>query len=182
MTTITTFTTTTAARLRQEHRPLAHRVVGAGFDVRLHVGSERAARVVPGRDRLCVVVADRPDAGTPIATDLPTSATPSSCVVWCHDDGGVQVRASWAPPALLVCRDHTTMVPETPGQAGLVRMEAGDRLLVLSSAAYEAAAERMVHLLHSAPHRLLAVDADSILATVFADVPDAAGAVITRLG
>lgn len=175
-------TTITRTRLRHEPQPKSRHVVGAGFDVALHAGSQRAARVVPGRQRLCVVVADRPEAGTPIAIDLPTSATSSACVVWCHAGGGVQVRASWAPPALLVCRDSTTMVPETPGQAGLVRMEAGDRLLVLSSTAYEAAAERMVHLLHSAPHRLLAVDADSILATVFADVPDAAGAVITRLG
>lgn len=175
-------TTITSTRLRHEPRPQFRHVVGAGFDVALHVGSQRGARVVPGGERLCVVVADRPDAGTPIAMDLPTSARSSSCVVWCHADGGVQVRTSWAPPALLVCRDHTTMIPETPGQAGLVCMEAGDRLLVLSSAAYEAAAERMVHLLHSAPHRLLSVDADSILGTVFADVPHAGGAVITRLG
>lgn len=173
-------TTITRARTRLRHEP--RHVVGAGFDVAVHEGTSRAARVVPGRDRLCVAVADGSGGSSPVAMDLPVSATSSSCLVWCHADGSVQVRASWAPPALLVCRDRTTMVPETPGQPGLVTMHAGERLLVLSSAAYEAAAERMVHLLHSAPHQLLAVDADEILSVVFADVPDAGGAVITRLG
>jgi hypothetical protein len=61
-------------------------------------------------------------------------------------------------------------------------MAPGDRLLVLSSTAYEAAPERMVRLLHEEPARLLAADADDLLEGLFRDVPEAGGAVVTRLG
>ena len=53
---------------------------------------------------------------------------------------------------------------------------------VFSSSAYEAAPERMVRLLHEEPARLLAAEADDLLEGLFRDVPEAGGAVVTRLG
>ncbi len=174
-------TTTVPSRL--DHQPGPRHIVGAGFDIAVHEGAGRAARVIPGSARVCVVVADSvlTTAGAPVASDLAMTLGGSSCLVWGRADGSIQVRASWAPPALLVSAEHTLMVPETPGLPGLSVMAPGDRLLVLSASAYEAAPERMVRLLHEEPSRLLAADADDLLSALFRDVPEAGGAVITRL-
>jgi hypothetical protein len=163
---------------------LPRHITGAGFEVALHEGAGRSARVVPGSDRVCVVVADQAAAlaGSPVAFDLPVSGPSASCLVWCHANGALQVRASWSPPALLVSRERILMVPETPGTPGVSVMQPGDRLLVLSSTAFEAAPERMVRLLHEHPEQLIAANVDDILAGLFLDVPEAGGAVITRLG
>ncbi len=175
-------TTTVPTRIDHEQGP--RHVIGAGFDIAVHEGHGRSARVIPGSSRVCVVVADAgaQTAGVPVASDLGMTLGGSACLVWGRADGSVQVRASWAPPALLVSAERTLMVPETPGTPGLSVMAPGDRLLVLSVAAYEAAPERMVRLLHEEPARLLAADADDLLRTLFRDVPDAGGAVLTRLG
>lgn len=175
---------TTTIPVRISSYPAPRHVIGAGFDIALHEGAARAARVVPGASRVCVVVADggMSTAGSPVAFDLPVPGPSSSCQVWGHKDGSIQVRAAWAPPALLVSRTQVLMVPETPGSPGVCVMAPGDRLLVLSSSAYEAAPERMVRLLHEEPERLLAADADDLLEGLFRDVPEAGGAVVTRVG
>lgn len=190
------------------HHLEPRRIRSAGFEVVLHEGAARAARVVPGEHRMCVVVAD-PAGGTPAAEDFPMSLPTSSCTVWGHRDGSVQVRSSWAPPALLMRAadpgmahlphppqpghlpqpGHTAhaspeMVPQTPGSPGLVSMASGDRLLVLSSAAFEAAPQMVVRLLHTDAGRLLAAgpdELDEILHDLFAGSPDAGGALLTRL-
>ena len=82
----------------------------------------------------------------------------------------------------MTIQDPNQQQPETPGTPGVCVMAPGDRLLVLSSSAYEAAPERMVRLLHEEPARLLAADADDLLEGLFRDVPEAGGAVVTRLG
>jgi len=175
---------TTTITSRVDHGPASHHVLAAGFEIALHEGAGRAARAVPGAQRICVVVADAvlATAGVPVASDLAMTPGGSSCLVWGRHDGSIQVRASWAPPALLVSAERTVMVPETPGTPGLVSMRPGDRLLVLSSSAYEAAPERLVRLLHEEPSRLVAADVDDLLKALFMDVPEAGGAVITRLG
>ena len=73
-------------------------------------------------------------------------------------------------------RHEASAVPD------VVLNRAMPRLLVLSSSAYEAAPERMVRLLHEEPARLLAAEADDLLEGLFRDVPEAGGAVITRIG
>src|SRR6187200_2209466 len=168
---------TTTIPVHISRYPAPRHVLGAGFDIALHEG-------VAGAKRVCVVVADgaMSTAGSPVAFDLPVAGPSSSCQVWGHEDGAIQVRAAWAPPALLVSRSRVLMVPETPGTPGLCVMAPGDRLLVLSSSAYEAAPERMVRLLHEEPARLLAAEADDLLEGLFRDVPEAGGAVVTRLG
>jgi len=174
-------TTTVPSRLDHQQGP--RRILGAGFEIVLHEGDRRAARVVPGSQRVCVTVADAVlgAAGTPLAHDLAGTPGGSSCLCWGRADGSIQVRASWAPPALLVSRQRILMVPETPGAPGLSVMAPGDRLLMLSSSAYEAAPERMVRLLHEEPAHLLAADAHGLLRVLFRDVPQAGGAVVTRL-
>lgn len=175
-------TTIVPSRIAHEQGP--RHIVGAGFDIAVHEGRRRAARVVPGTERVCVVVTDSvlTAAGAPVASDLPMTLGGSSCLVWGRADGSIQVRASWAPPALLVSPQRTLMVPETPGTPGMSVMAPGDRLLVLSVSAYESAPERMVRLLHDKPGRLLAADADDLLGTLLRDVPEAGGVVVTRLG
>lgn len=173
-------TTTATTRTRPERAP--RHVTAAGFHVALHEGHARSARAVPGDGRLCVVVADAGgSAGSPVAMDLPVSLVTSSTLVWCHRDGSVQVRASWAPPALLVRPGRTMMVPETPGLPGTALLEPGDRLLVLSSSAFEAALESVVRLLHAPPGRLLAADPVELLHDLLGDARGAGGAVVTRL-
>ncbi len=174
----------TAIITRRVHLDRApHPVSAAGFEVVLHAGLARGARAIPGDGRLCVVVADAGSvSGAPVATDLPLPVPSSSTVVWCHADGTIQVRASWAPPALLVRPDRTVMIPETPGLPGAALLEPGERLLVLSSSAFEAAPRGVVRLLHATPGRLLGADPADLLDALFREAPDAGGAVITRLG
>jgi len=170
-------TTTLASHLL--HRE-PRRVSAAGFTVVVHEGAARAARAVPGEGRVCVLVAD-PSVASPMATDLPGAFPSSSTSVWCHADGSIRVRATWAPPALLVRAGRTLMVPETPGSPGTAWLARGERLLVLSSAAFEAVPEAMVRLLHEGPERLLAADPVDLLDEIFRDAPDGGGAVVTRM-
>ena len=174
-------TATITRRVHDEPKPRP--VSAAGFEVVLHSGRARAARAIPGEGRLCVVVADSGSfAGAPVATDLPLPVPSSSTVVWCRAGGAIQVRASWAPPALLVRADRTVMIPETPGLPGVAVLEPGERLLVLSSSAFEAAPRGVVRLLHATPARLLGADPADLLDALFREAPEAGGAVITRRG
>lgn len=154
------------------------RLSGAGFDVVLHEGAQQA-RIVPGTDRLCVVVADQ---GTcpPMAADLPVAAPAASTTVWVHADGSLSVRASWGPPALLVRGERVVMLPEVPGTTGQAVLHPGDRLIVLSSAAYESAPQEIVRLLHEDPPGLAHAEAGDLLGNLLAQVPGGGGAVITR--
>jgi len=72
-------------------------------------------------------------------------------------------------------------VPETPGSTGIARLSRGDRLLVLSSAAFEAAPGAMVRLLHEGPERLLSADPADLLDELFREAPGGGGAVVTRM-
>jgi hypothetical protein len=169
-------TTTLTPHLR--HRE-PRRVSAAGFMVVLHEGVARSARALPGQGRLGVIVADARVA-SPMATDLPGAFPASSTSVWCHADGSIQVRATWAPPTLLVRDCGTVMVPQTPGTPGIERLARGDRLLILSAAAFEAAPEAMVRLLHEGAVHLLAADPARLLDELFREAPHAGGAVVTR--
>lgn len=160
-------------------RPSLTRVSGAGFDVVLHEGAHRAARLIPGADRLCVVVADQGGA-PPMADDLPVATPGSSTTIWVHGDGSLSVRASWGPPALLVRGEQVLMLPEVPGTTGLALLRPGDRLVVLSSAAYESAPQEIVRLLHEDPPGLAHAEGGVLLSILLGEVPDSGGAVITR--
>lgn len=167
-------------RQAPNRQPLVlRRLSGAGFDVVLHEGAHRAARVIPGADRLCVVVADQGGA-TPMADDLPVAAPASSTTVWVHRDGSLSVRASWGPPALLVRGEQILMLPEVPGTTGQAVLRPGDRLVVLSSAAYESAPQEIVRLLHEDPPGLARAEAAALLGVLLGQVPGGGGAVITR--
>lgn len=163
------------------------RLVGAGFDVVLYEGQGRSVRVVPGADRLAVVVAEAGE-GLPMAADLPVPLPASGMTVWAHADGTVSVRAAFVPPALHVRGDGVTMVPEVPGAPGTTVLAAGDRLVALSSSAYEAAPEALVRLMRAdaAPARggtdcLHTADPAALLRKLLRDAPGAGGVVITRL-
>ncbi len=160
--------------------PEPRQVSAAGFSVVLHEGTGRAARAVPGHERLGVIVADA-GVASPMARDLPGAFPSSSTSVWCHAEGSIRVRATWAPPTLLISGGRTVMVPETPGSTGIARLSRGDRLLVLSSAAFEAAPGAMVRLLHEGPERLLSTDPADLLDELFREAPGGGGAVVTRM-
>ncbi len=170
----------TVPRLATGLRPLSiRRLSGAGFDVVLHEGARRATRVIPGADRLCVVVADQ-GGSAPMADDLPVAAPASSTTVWVHSDGSLSVRASWGPPALLVRGEQVLMLPEVPGTTGQAVLHPGDRLVVLSSVAYESAPQEIVRLLHEDPPSLARAEGGALLGVLLGQVPDGGGAVITR--
>lgn len=152
----------------------------AGWEVVFHAGRSGAAAVYPGAAKVAVVVTDQ-GAGLPIAQDTAMTAAQSPIWLWAHADGRVQARSSWAPPALLVRPGGTTMVPCRPGHPCIEQLDSGDRIVVLSCAAYEVAAQTMVDLFHAHPERLRAHDAAALLEAICSAAPDAAGAILTRV-
>lgn len=161
--------------------PASRHVRSAGFEVALHEGAARGARAIPGDGRLCVVVGNG-SSGSPVPMDVPATTSSSLCLVWAHADGSLQVRASWAPPALLVSHHSpTAMVPQVPGLPGRAVLAPGERLLVLSSEAFEAEPQTVARLLHESPAALLRTDADDLLDELFLGAPGVGGAVLTRL-
>jgi len=163
----------------------------AGFTVALRAGHHQAVRLVPGVRRVGLVVADDRGPQSPLADDLAFRVSSAATTVWAHDDGSVVVRATFAPPALLVYADlerPVSMVPQVPGEPGEVRLGPGDRLVVLTAAAFDEAPQVVARLVRGeAPsrdrHRLddlrSATDA-ALLRRLLRHAPTAGGAVLTR--
>ncbi len=163
----------------------------AGFTVALRAGHHQAVRLVPGVRRVGLVVADDRAPRSPLADDLAVRVSSAATTVWAHDDGSVLVRATFAPPALLVPSDlerPVSMVPEVPGEPGEVRLGPGDRLVVLTSAAFDEAPQVVARLVRgeglAGERRRLddlrsATDA-ALLRRLLRHAPTAGGAVLTR--
>ncbi|MEO3938086.1 hypothetical protein V3N99_15205 [Dermatophilaceae bacterium Soc4.6] len=164
----------------------------AGFTLAMSVGHHAAVRLVPGARRIGLVVAHDAQPGSPLADDLAIRVPSASTTVWAHDDGSVLVRATFAPPALLVPADQglpVAMVPQVPGDPGQVHLAPGDRLLVLTAAAFDQAPQVVARLVRgddvSAADRRhlrgLRMEPDEALLRRFLrHAPSAGGAVLTR--
>lgn len=183
-----------AARRLSDVAPLLARVertVSAGYDVvRWAPGPGGTVRLLPGLHRCGVVVGQEAGPGGPLADDVPLRVPASATTVWAHADGLVAVRTRLAPPALLVRArpGPVELVPQVPGTPGSVALGPGDRLVVLTDAAFDA--PRGVADLVGGPDgradravvdRLRAGDGVALLTHLLRDAPDAGGVVLTRL-
>ncbi len=95
-------------------------------------------------------------------------------------DGGVRVYASTTPPALLVDADDARTVPALPGGAESLRLDAGQRLLVLSSDALDALPVSVAAVLQSLPVRLAAGEPHELLRDLTADLDAGSAALVVR--
>jgi hypothetical protein len=102
--------------------------------------------------------------------------------VACTVDGGAFVLAWQAPPALLITPQGHRVAPPAAGEPELVHLEPGDRLLLLSSAAYEDLPHALSQFLHGPPHAVPDADPVELLQALFDGVGAGAGAVISRTG
>jgi hypothetical protein len=150
---------------------------GCAWDVTMLQQAAALAFVDRHDGQLVVTVGDR-TADEDLVDDTPPGG-PCHTAVVCRDDGEVLVRSCAAPPALLVTASDVHLVPETPGVAGVDRLCPGDRLLVLSAAAYETLPASLVTLLRALPTRLLHSDPALLLETLFAEIPVGSGALIS---
>jgi hypothetical protein len=164
----------------------------AGFTVVVSSGDRDAVRLVPGARRLGLVVAHDRGPTSPLADDLAVRVPSAATTVWAHDDGSVLVRATFAPPALLVPADPTrpvALVPEVPGDPGAVHLGPGDRLVVLTAAAFDQAPQVVARLVRGddAPadrqraDDLRTASDVALLRRLLRHAPSAGGAVLTRV-
>jgi hypothetical protein len=138
-----------------------------GWAVATRSGAPRGVRLlaVPGGLRLEVSDVGTPDRCTRV--DL-------------RADGLATVQASTTPPALLVGSEDARTVPALPGGADSVRLDAGQRLLVLSSDALDALPVSLAAVLQSLPARFADREPHELLRELTADLDVGSAAIVVR--
>jgi hypothetical protein len=94
--------------------------------------------------------------------------------------GSVVVETTTTPPALLVARDGTRLLPAQPGQELPTRMREGDRLVLCSASGLDEPPAGLLHLLRCVADDLLRVSPEHLLTTVLEGVDEGAATVIAR--
>lgn len=116
-----------------------------------------------------------------LRVEVSDAGSPERCTeVVLHTDGGVRVTASTTPPALLVDAADARTVPALPGGAETLRLDSGQRLLVLSSDALDALPVSVAAVLQSLPARLAAGEPDVLLRDLTADLDAGSAALVVR--
>lgn len=95
-------------------------------------------------------------------------------------EGDALLTVHHAPPALLASGSTRRTTPEGGCGNELVRCGSGDRIVLLSAAAYDAMPECLGRALHDTPDGLRALPAGQLLQEVLAEVGAGAGVVIDR--
>jgi hypothetical protein len=99
----------------------------------------------------------------------------------CTSEGNAMVMARRAPPALLLASGGQRVVPSSPGDSELLRLDAGELLLMLSAAAFETMPDALVRVLHGLPGAALGMDPRELLTQVFDEIGSGSGAVLGRV-
>lgn len=146
---------------------LASFVRAHGWVVATRSSHPGGAQVVRTRGGLGVDVADAGSLERSTRVDL-------------RSDGGVTVAASTTPPALLVDTDSARTVPALPGGTESLRLDVGQRLLVLSSDALDALPMSVAAVLQSLPARLAAGEPQDVLRDLTADLHAGSAALVVR--
>lgn len=94
--------------------------------------------------------------------------------------GGVVVETRSAPPALLVTRRGTQLLPATPGLRRPTLITPGDLLLLCSASALDAPPVGLVQILRSPALEVLSMSPRVLLGLIMADQTDGAAAIVTR--
>lgn len=95
----------------------------------------------------------------------------------CTPDGGALVVADGAPPAIIISGEGHRTSPAQPGADHLEQLVPGDRILILSSASFDALPKQLADLLRD-PATLLSTCATTLLQDLFDEIGEGAGAVI----
>ena len=153
------------------------RDVGAEWDIVLcerTVGVARVHRLGPSLE---VTVGDRPAAGD-AAAQVDDAHWFTSAV--CGEGGRITFRSCSAPPALLIGAGSARLYPAVPGESSVAALTRDERVLMLSSTAFDALPATLVDILRDLPLHVLHTDPAELLAELFTDIPDGSGAVIRR--
>lgn len=99
----------------------------------------------------------------------------------CTPDGELAVIVHHSPPAVVVGWTGSRAVPAGGMTSDCVRLAAGERLLLLSCAAFESMPEVLANGIGTVPTQLVARDPEDLLLEIFHELGHGAGAVIDRL-
>jgi hypothetical protein len=127
-----------------------------------------------------VLVGDDGRPGRPGEPGYPVDRSESVVSALFDPDGRVVVETRSAPPALLVARSGTQLLPDTPGHQVPTRMADGDVLLLCSASALDSPPVGLVEILRSPAQQVLAMSHELMLAMILGDEPDGAAAVVMR--
>jgi len=152
--------------------------VGADWDIVLCERSTGAAQVRRLGTSVEVTVGDRPAAGAATSQEDDTRWFTSAA---CGAGGRITFRSCSAPPALLIGAGSTGLHPAVPGGSSVVALTGEERVLMLSSTAFDALPATLVDVLRDLPLHVLHTDPADLLAELFTDIPDGSGAVIRRV-
>jgi hypothetical protein len=165
--------------VRQAETVTRHRgPLALGWDVTVLEHRGGLATVRRGIGLLEVAVGDVAPAGR--STHRHHHAQPCETTASCHADGRIDVRACTAPPALVVSADATRRLPDVPGTVGSLGLGIGERVLMLSAAAFEALPPALVDVLRAPSARVLQADPVELLQQIFAETSFGCGALICR--
>ena len=153
------------------------RDTGAEWDIVLCERATGVARVRRLGPSLEVTVGDRPAAGAATPQQGDTGWFTSAA---CGPAGRIRFRSCSAPPALLIGAGSARLHPAVPGGSSAATLTRDERVLMLSSTAFDALPAALVDVLRDLPLHVLHTDPADLLAELFTDIPDGSGAVIRR--
>lgn len=151
--------------------------VGTEWDVVLCERATGVARVRRLGPSLQVIVGDRPAAGAVTPREDDTRWFTSAA---CGEGGRITFRSCSAPPALLIGAGSARLHPAVPGGSSVAALTQDERVLMLSSTAFDALPAALVDVLRDLPLHVLHTDPADLLAELLTDIPDGSGAVIRR--
>ena len=99
----------------------------------------------------------------------------------CTRDGEMALVVRNSPPALVIGSTGCRTLPAAGASRECVRLVPGERLLLLSCAAFESMPEVLANGIANVPAHLAGQDPDDLLLEIFHELGHGAGAVIDRL-
>lgn len=133
------------------------------------------ALLEPGAKLTRVIVAD--STNTFAGPDDPDAYAAAACT----PDGELALVVHHSPPALVVGRAGCRTLPADGAAHECVRLAPGERLLLLSGAAFESMPQVLADGIGTIPTGLAHQDPEDLLLEIFHDLGHGAGAVIDRL-
>ncbi len=153
---------------------IVHTEVNEGWAVTSLECTRGLARLDLRRDLTQVVIADTGDA------EAGLGEPPAFAAAACTPDGEVVVVARRSPPAIVLGPSGCRTSPSNGADRETAYPQPGERLLLLSSSAFENMSDVLVSGMNVSPSALIQRDPQDLLLAIFADLGCGAGAVIDR--
>ena len=112
--------------------------------------------------------------------DAAAAGSLSFAALACTRDGGVEVVAHAAPPALLISPRGCRLAPAQGGSRERLAVAPEERVLVLSAAVLDPQPTALTHELQRAPGQLSSCRPGHLLGRLFHEIPHGAGVVLAR--